>query len=146
MRDCDRMAKKDCWSNTLDAYEEYYRKRAALWEIQSLRAFEPSLATRRIGEQFQTLANALANFSKPANNRGLHRRIGKSTSQRCADRIAKERTPRGEEHLAIKTGHGGLVDAEFMAQTFCLENGWSEPNTLKGPATCQRSGPTHQKR
>ena len=44
---------------------------------------------------------------------------------------AKERTSRGEERLAIKTGYGGLVDAEFMAQTFCLEHGWSEPNTLK---------------
>jgi glutamate-ammonia-ligase adenylyltransferase len=51
-------------------------------------------------------------------------------------RIAKERTPSGEEHLAIKTGHGGLVDAEFMAQTFCLEHGWPEPNTLK---TLQRA-------
>jgi glutamine synthetase adenylyltransferase len=33
--------------------------------------------------------------------------------------------------LAIKTGKGGLMDAEFIAQTLCMENGWHEPNTLR---------------
>ena len=45
-------------------------------------------------------------------------------------RIEKERTPRGQDDLAIKTGKGGLMDAEFIAQTLCLENGWQEANTL----------------
>ena len=31
-------------------------------------------------------------------------------------RIEKERTPRGQDELAIKTGKGGLMDAEFIAQ------------------------------
>ena len=46
-------------------------------------------------------------------------------------RIEKERTPAGKDDLAIKTGKGGLVDAEFVAQALCLENGWHEANTLK---------------
>ena len=46
-------------------------------------------------------------------------------------RIEKERTPRGQDDLAIKTGRGGLMDAEFIAQTLCLENGWHEANTLR---------------
>jgi glutamine synthetase adenylyltransferase len=46
-------------------------------------------------------------------------------------RIEKERTPPGKDALAIKTGAGGLMDAEFMAQTLCLANGWPEPNTLR---------------
>jgi glutamine synthetase adenylyltransferase len=46
-------------------------------------------------------------------------------------RIEKERTPAGQEALAIKTGAGGLVDAEFIAQMFCLANGWQEANTLR---------------
>src|SRR5205807_6972205 len=45
-------------------------------------------------------------------------------------RIEKERTPRGKAELAIKTGAGGLMDAEFVAQALCLEHGWQEPNTL----------------
>ena len=46
-------------------------------------------------------------------------------------RIEKERTPAGKDDLAIKTGKGGLVDAEFVAQVLCLENGWQEANTLR---------------
>jgi glutamate-ammonia-ligase adenylyltransferase len=46
-------------------------------------------------------------------------------------RIEKERTPQGRDDLAIKTGKGGLMDAEFIAQALCLENGWQEANTLR---------------
>jgi len=46
-------------------------------------------------------------------------------------RIEKERTPAGKDDLAIKTGKGGLMDAEFIAQTLCLQNGWQEANTLR---------------
>jgi glutamate-ammonia-ligase adenylyltransferase len=46
-------------------------------------------------------------------------------------RIEKERTPHGQDDLAIKTGKGGLMDAEFIAQALCLENGWPEANTLR---------------
>lgn len=42
-----------------------------------------------------------------------------------------ERTPAGMENLAIKTGPGGLMDAEFIAQTICLAEGWHEPNTIR---------------
>ena len=46
-------------------------------------------------------------------------------------RIEKERTPVGKDDLAIKTGKGGLMDAEFIAQALCLEHGWPEANTLR---------------
>lgn len=46
-------------------------------------------------------------------------------------RIEKERTPAGQEALAIKTGQGGLMDAEFIAQALCLEHGWQEAHTLR---------------
>ena len=46
-------------------------------------------------------------------------------------RIEKERTPAGKDELAIKTGKGGLMDAEFIAQALCLEHGWHEANTMR---------------
>ena len=46
-------------------------------------------------------------------------------------RIEKERTAPGQDDLAIKTGVGGLMDAEFIAQYFCLAHGELEPNTLR---------------
>ncbi len=45
-------------------------------------------------------------------------------------RITAGRTPAGKDALAIKTGVGGLMDAEFLAQAFCLEAGFQEANTL----------------
>jgi glutamine synthetase adenylyltransferase len=49
---------------------------------------------------------------------------------RMRTRIEKERTPPGQDALAFKTGCGGVVDAEFIAQAMCLEHGWHEPSTL----------------
>ena len=51
--------------------------------------------------------------------------------QHLRTRIEKERTPPGKNHLAIKTGAGGLIEAEFIAQTLCLAHGWQEQNTLR---------------
>jgi glutamine synthetase adenylyltransferase len=60
-------------------------------------------------------------------------------------RIEKERTPPGRDALAIKTGAGGLVDAEFVAQTFCLGQGWQEANTLRVLMRAREGGALERK-
>jgi glutamine synthetase adenylyltransferase len=55
-------------------------------------------------------------------------------------RIEKERTPKGKDDLAIKTGVGGLMDAEFIAQSLCLEHGWQEANTLRALQRARSEG------
>jgi glutamate-ammonia-ligase adenylyltransferase len=55
-------------------------------------------------------------------------------------RIERERTPAGQEALAIKTGAGGLMDAEFIAQTLCLAHGWQEPNTQRALERAREAG------
>ena len=131
----------------LDACEEYYRRRAALWEIQALSRVRPIAGDMTLGAQFQQLAAALANFtpqnvaagfvlsSSPAAKRpsGLaaFTPAWKAEIARMRERTIQERTTPGKDHLAIKTGVGGLMDAEFLAQTFCLTAGWLEPNTLR---------------
>lgn len=112
--------------NTLRAHEEYYRHRAQLWELQALSRRRAVAGNREVGQKFEQLAARLTDFSKggPPN--------WKADIAKMRHRIETERTPRDQEHLAIKTGAGGLIDAEFMAQVFCLEHGWSEPNTLRG--------------
>ena len=114
---------------TLDACEHYYHERAQLWEIQTLTRARMIAGNVTVGEKFQKLAAQLADFSKPGSSRrfpGWKKQIHKMRL-----RIEKERTPPGKDALAIKTGKGGLMDAEFIAQTLCLENGWHEPNTLR---------------
>jgi glutamate-ammonia-ligase adenylyltransferase len=73
----------------------------------------------------------LTNFRHPSLPLAAHTADWKQRVHQMRLRIEKERTPRGKEELAIKTGAGGLMDAEFIAQALCLENGWQEPNTLR---------------
>jgi glutamate-ammonia-ligase adenylyltransferase len=136
--------------NTLAAYENYYRERAQLWEIQALTRTRPLAGDFALGETFQKLAAELTDFSKVAQASRLRKmKSGGSRRDACATlpacftpdwkkqihemrlRIEKERTPRGQDDLAIKTGKGGLMDAEFIAQALCLEHGWHEANTLR---------------
>jgi glutamate-ammonia-ligase adenylyltransferase len=139
--------------NTLAAYEEYYRQRAQLWEIQALTRTRPVAGNFALGEKFQKLAATLTNFSKAGQASSLspsqRKREKRDRLEACPTlsacfvpdwkrqihqmrlRIEKERTPHGQDDLAIKTGKGGLMDVEFIAQTLCLENGWQEANTLR---------------
>lgn len=117
--------------NTLKAYEEYYRNRAQLWEIQALTRIRPVAGDMEIGEQFSSMAAALTNFRTPSLPLAAYTSEWKKEIARMRQRIEKERTPKGKDELAIKTGIGGLMDAEFVAQVWCLENGWQEPNTLR---------------
>jgi glutamate-ammonia-ligase adenylyltransferase len=116
--------------NTLQACEEYYRRRAGLWEIQALTRLRPVAGNLETGASFQRLAAELTNFATPpavaAYTPGWLGEI-----DRMRERIEKERTPPGKDRLAIKTGVGGLMDAEFLAQAVCLARGWQEANTMK---------------
>ena len=117
--------------NTLAAYEDYYRKRAQLWEIQSLVRTRPVAGNMILGEKFQQLASLLTNFRQPSLPLAAYAPDWKQQTARMRLRIEKLRTPAGRDALAFKTGRGGLMDAEFIAQAVCLERGWHEPNTLR---------------
>jgi glutamate-ammonia-ligase adenylyltransferase len=117
--------------NTLAACELYYRQRGQLWEIQTLTRTRPVAGHAATGAQFQALAGTLANFGKPAPRLAAYTADWKQKIHQMRLRIEKERTPPGGDALAIKTGRGGLMDAEFVAQALCLENGWQEANTLR---------------
>lgn len=143
--------------NNLEACEDYYRRRASLWEIQTLTRTRPIAGDLSLGAQFQSLAAALANFTPENVSAGFpsHDASGalspltgltayspewRKQIARMRERIEKERTPAGKEALAIKTGAGGLIDAEFLAQTLCLANGWQEPNTTLALVRACESG------
>jgi glutamate-ammonia-ligase adenylyltransferase len=126
--------------NTLTAYEEYYRNRAQLWEIQALTRTRPIAGNFAIGQAFQQLAARLTDFRTPPAPLAAYGANWKEQIDRMRRRIEKERTPVGQQQLAIKTGAGGLIDAEFIAQVISMAYGWQEANTLKvlGAARQQR--------
>jgi glutamate-ammonia-ligase adenylyltransferase len=141
--------------NTLPAYEDYYLKRAQLWEIQSLTRTRPVAGSLKLGEHFQQLAARVTDFKsfhsvgdgvtslKPVGPKRTSAKMSetphvvsysrdwKMRIHEMRMRIEKERTPAGKDELAIKTGRGGLMDAEFIAQALCLEHGWQEAHTLR---------------
>jgi glutamate-ammonia-ligase adenylyltransferase len=116
--------------NTLAACEDYYRKRAQLWEIQSLTRVRFVAGDAKLGDRFVALACALCSFNHPSLPLAAFAPDWKQRIHAMRMRIEKERTRPGQDALAIKTGEGGLMDAEFVAQALCLERGWREPNTL----------------
>jgi glutamate-ammonia-ligase adenylyltransferase len=111
---------------TLDACENYYRSRAQLWEIQALTRARFVAGNASVAEKFLNLAGKWTDFSNKRLSKDWKHEI-----HHMRMRIEKERTPSGKDALAIKTGKGGLMDAEFIAQVLCLEFGWHEPNTLR---------------
>jgi glutamate-ammonia-ligase adenylyltransferase len=144
--------------NTLAAYEDYYRQRAQLWEIQALTRTRPVAGNLALGEKFQGLVARLTDFKKSSSVGVEVTRLTSNTKSTKTPyvvsytpdwkkqihqmrlRIEKERTPHGQDDLAIKTGKGGLMDAEFIAQALCLENGWQEASTLRALERARDAG------
>jgi glutamate-ammonia-ligase adenylyltransferase len=102
-----------------------------LWEIQTLSRSRVIAGNADVGQRFIKMAAQLTNFKNPSLPLSAYNPGWKAEIARMRQRIEKDRVPAGKQHLAFKTGTGGLIDAEFIAQTLCLENGWHEPNTLK---------------
>lgn len=117
--------------NTLKAYEDYWRHRAMLWEIQSLTRARCVAGDRQCGARVESLAREVTAFNDRPAKVEAFTPDWKQKIHAMRMRIEKERTPPGKDELAIKTGSGGLVDAEFVAQALCLERGWHEPNTMR---------------
>jgi glutamate-ammonia-ligase adenylyltransferase len=126
--------------NTLDHYETYYRNRAHLWEIQTLTRTRAVAGDAKTGAHFQKLAATLTNFRTPSRPLAAFSSDWKEKIRQMRSRIETERTPKGKDALSIKTGSGGLMDAEFIAQTLCMENGWQEANTLKALERARNAG------
>ncbi len=117
--------------NGLKAHEAYYRQRAMLWEIQALTRARHIGGHRVTGTAFERLARRLTNFRESPEPLVAFQPEWKSQIAAMRLRIEKERTPKGKDSLAFKTGAGGLVDVEFLAQILAMAHGWYEPNTSR---------------
>jgi glutamate-ammonia-ligase adenylyltransferase len=115
--------------NTASAYADYYRRRARLWEIQALTRARPVGGDAPTATRFQDAIAPLIRFKD--GNPGLV--AWQDDWEQAIDqmllRVQSERTAPGSEDLAFKTGTGGLITAEFLAQKWALAEGFREPNT-----------------
>lgn len=117
--------------NTLTRYERHYRCHAQLWEIQTLTRARVVCGDIETGFQFMDLVRGMTNFTVPRRRLAAWSADWKSIIIQMRTKIEKERTPYGKDLYAFKTGCGGLIDVEFLAQMLNMEFGWFQPNTRK---------------
>ncbi len=102
----------------LAAYESYYRERAQLWEIHALTRARP------ISGQLQDAYLEMV--------QRIWRGVGKQSDlfakiDHMLERIRRERGS-GSDFLDLKTGTGGMIEAEFLVQALQMRSGIWEPN------------------
>ncbi len=93
----------------LDAYGNYYRKRAQFWELQSLTRARVAAGNAKLGLEFLNLVDDMI-YVRPLASEELRE------MNAMRSRIEKERGDGQDERRNFKTGAGGLVDVEFLAQ------------------------------
>lgn len=109
----------------LEAYVDYYRDKAQLWEIQALTRFRVVAGDVDLG----------AAFTKEIEPIWLERaRLPDAIEQvaKMRYRIETERVDPAHRDLEFKTGVGGLIDVEFGLQMHLMSRGIREPGTWKG--------------
>jgi [glutamine synthetase] adenylyltransferase / [glutamine synthetase]-adenylyl-L-tyrosine phosphorylase len=109
----------------LEAYESYYRKRAALWEKQSLTRARVAAGDEKLGSEFLKMVDSII-YQKPLSVDQLDGIL------EMRSRIENERGDPQDPLRDFKTGSGGLIDLEFLAQIHQLALGSKEPTVRRG--------------
>jgi glutamate-ammonia-ligase adenylyltransferase len=103
---------------SLPAFERYQREEAAVWEHLAL------VRARAIAGPIETAERALETLRGQV--------LGRPEWTAIADmrrRVEAERGRDDGQHIPLKTGAGGLMDAEFLAQGAALELGLDRAQT-----------------
>jgi glutamate-ammonia-ligase adenylyltransferase len=115
--------------SSLPAYKTYHESSAAPWERQALIKARVIAGSKGLAASFEHLTQKIV-YERP-----LAEDLGDEIV-RLRQRMEKEIGKEDEQHRNIKTGHGGMVDVEFIAQYLQLLHGLNKPalrcrNTLE---------------
>lgn len=94
---------------SLSAFKRYHHESAQSWERQAMTKARVVCAPAEFAERLQQLVSELA-FDRPLSG------DLKSEIYRLRGRMEKEIAKETEDQFNIKTGRGGMVDVEFIAQ------------------------------
>jgi glutamate-ammonia-ligase adenylyltransferase len=114
----------------IETFAAYYRTRAQPWELQALTRARPVTGPR--GEEFMEIARAA--WERGSQDPGLEQNI-----DNMLERIRRDRGS-GAEFLNLKTGSGGLVEAEFLTQTLQMRNQVWQTNWTKALSALSAAG------
>ena len=118
---------------SLVGYQSYYEKDAETWERQALIRARPVAGDIELGQKFVEQAHAFA-YSQPLTAEQtahiIHNRQRKETQATrptFTSATARRRRRRRKQQIDVKSGYGGLIDIEFIAQTLQLTHGTAYP-------------------
>ncbi len=106
---------------SLPAYRDYHQNSAASWERQALIKARVVAGATNLATSFDALT-AQTVYERPVAD-NLAAEI-----YRLRQRMEKELGKEDNQHRNIKTGRGGMVDVEFLAQYLQLCHGQAHPN------------------
>jgi len=109
--------------SSLPAYREYHKSSAAPWERQALIKARVVAGSAELAAGFDALTGEIV-YERP-----LPENLAEEIC-RLRQRMEKELGKEDAQHLNIKTGRGGMVDVEFIAQYLQLRYG-RDRNTLR---------------
>lgn len=110
-------------AHRLDSLEEYYLKKASIWELQALTRARAVAGDAALCRGFEDMR--LRVLSK---TRGAEELAAAIRHMRA--RMERELGGKAKGGLDIKYGKGGLVDIEFLIQYIQLAHGHSHPGIL----------------
>ncbi len=107
--------------SSLEAFEEYHKSSADIWEKQALVKARAVAGNRALGEKVMKVIEnfVYAKEIAPDFPKEIHRLRG---------RVEKELANETESRFNLKTGRGGLVDIEFLIQMLQLAHGSANPD------------------
>ena len=106
--------------SSLPAYREYHEGSAAPWERQALIKARVAVGSAALAASYDALTAEIV-YERPLPD-NLAEEIF-----RLRQRMEKELGKEDERHRNIKTGRGGMVDVEFIAQYLQLRHGKDKP-------------------
>ncbi|MBE0597563.1 MAG: bifunctional [glutamate--ammonia ligase]-adenylyl-L-tyrosine phosphorylase/[glutamate--ammonia-ligase] adenylyltransferase, partial [Desulfuromonadales bacterium] len=123
---------------SLAAFERYHQQSAQLWERQALTKARVVAGPDPLASRIAHLIDEIV-YHRPLPP-GLREEI-----YRLRARMETEVARENAEHFNIKTGRGGLVDVEFVAQYLQLHHGGEKPalrssNTLRTLSALHEAG------
>jgi [glutamine synthetase] adenylyltransferase / [glutamine synthetase]-adenylyl-L-tyrosine phosphorylase len=103
---------------SLQTYQSYYENRAQLWEMQALT--RARAISGPLNDEFMEIAKTA--WHRATQDRELLVKIDS-----MLERIRSERGS-GSDFLDLKTGSGGIIEAEFLVQALQMHESIWEPN------------------
>jgi glutamate-ammonia-ligase adenylyltransferase len=110
--------------STLDSFRDYHETESKLWEKQALIRARPLTGPVTVRDE---VANIMRECVKDANLDGE----GLKEMVRLRRRMESELADEDMMHVDLKTGHGGLVDVEFLVQANILSHMKENPDILR---------------